>query len=321
MRIRELTVSHFLSISIIAQQIIAVVFAFYSFYQEKIELVIIYMSVATAIAVALGVFFVYQYYLAAKFILLSTLAAGVIVLLAGTLNHKHSSLLLLGIFSATILLIKTDVVPFASTEYDHKIIIHFLSCYTILIMFYAAMDDTFFNRLIDCKALTSKASNTVYRDMLTNLPDRHYMEERLKLMQQKYSLNNSLFSVVLADIDNLKVINDQYGRDTGDKVLQITSALLNNELREDDLVARWSGNQFILLCSGVGLEKAAKIAERLRLKVSQLELEAQGDQLCISVSMGVATADQSIGVDDLLSSAENAVYQAKHMGRNMVIVS
>ena len=140
-------------------------------------------------------------------------------------------------------------------------------------------------------------------------------------MQQKYSLNNSLFSVVLADLDHLKVINDQYGRDTGDKVLQITSALLNNELREDDLVARWSGNQFILLCSDVGLEKAAKIAERLRLKVSQLELEAQGDQLCISVSMGVATADQSIGVDDLLSSAENAVYQAKYMGRNMVIVS
>ena len=340
MRISELTVSYFLSVSIIAQQIIAVVFAFYSFYQEKIELVIIYMSVATAIAVALGVFFVYQYHLAAKFILLSTLAAGAIALLvsttdpmsliwcllavpvlAGTLNHKHSSLLLLGIFSASILLIKTNVVPFASTEYDHKIIIHFLSCYTILIMFYAAMDDTFFNRLIDCKALASKASNTVYRDMLTNLPDRHYMEERLKLMQQKYSLNNSLFSVVLADLDHLKVINDQYGRDTGDKVLQITSALLNNELREDDLVARWSGNQFILLCSDVGLEKAAKIAERLRLKVSQLELEAQGDQLCISVSMGVATADQSIGVDDLLSSAENAVYQAKHMGRNMVIVS
>jgi diguanylate cyclase (GGDEF)-like protein len=90
------------------------------------------------------------------------------------------------------------------------------------------------------------------------------MEERLKLMQQKYSLNNSLFSVVLADLDHLKVINDQYGRDTGDKVLQITSALLNNELREDDLVARWSGNQFILLCSDVGLEKAAKIAESLR---------------------------------------------------------
>ena len=163
MRISELTVSYFLSVSIIAQQIIAVVFAFYSFYQEKIELVIIYMSVATAIAVALGVFFVYQYHLAAKFILLSTLAAGAIALLvsttdpmsliwcllavpvlAGTLNHKHSSLLLLGIFSASILLIKTNVVPFASTEYDHKIIIHFLSCYTILIMFYAAMDDTFF---------------------------------------------------------------------------------------------------------------------------------------------------------------------------------
>jgi hypothetical protein len=59
MRISELTVSHFLSVSIVAQQIIAVVFAFYSFYQEKIELVIIYMSAATVIAVALGVFFVY----------------------------------------------------------------------------------------------------------------------------------------------------------------------------------------------------------------------------------------------------------------------
>jgi hypothetical protein len=84
MRIGELTVSYFLSESIIAQQIIAVVFAFYSFYQEKIELAIIYMSVATAIAVALGVFFVYQYRLAAKFILLSTLAAGAIALLVST---------------------------------------------------------------------------------------------------------------------------------------------------------------------------------------------------------------------------------------------
>ena len=144
MRISELTVSYFLSVSIIAQQIIAVVFAFYSFYQEKIELVIIYMSVATAIAVALGVFFVYQYHLAAKFILLSTLAAGAIALLVSTTDPMSLIWCLLGIFSASILLIKTNVVPFASTEYDHKIIIHFLSCYTILIMFYAAMDDTFF---------------------------------------------------------------------------------------------------------------------------------------------------------------------------------
>ena len=340
MRVNQLTDSRFLSVSLIAQQILAVLFAFYSFYQEKLQLVIFYMSAASVIAVALGVLFAFQYHNTAKFILLSTLAAGVIVLLAstsdsislmwclttvpvlaGTLNHRQSSLLLLGIFAASILLMTTDMAPFIATQYNNEVVIHFLSCYAILILFYTAKDNTFFSSLINCKALSPKETNIVRRDMLTNLPNRHHMEERLKIKQHKYSLNNSLFSVVLADIDNLKVINDQYGLDIGDRVLKMTGELLNNELREEDLAARWSGSQFIILCSEVGPEKAAVIAERLRLKVSQLKLESQGDQLCISVSMGVASANQSISLDDLLSSAENAVYQAKHMGRNMVVIN
>jgi len=340
MRIRESTDSNFLSLSLIAQQILAVAFAFHSFYQERMVLVIFYMSVASVISVALGVFYAYKHHNAARLILLSTLAAGAVLLLvgtsdqisliwcltivpvlAGTLSHRQSSLLLLGIFAASIWLMVSDVAPFVSAQYDNRVVIHFLSSFAILTLFYAAADNSFFNSLIDCKALSSKAADTNHCDMLTNLPDRHHMEERLKLEQQKYNLNNSLFSVVLADIDNLKAINDQYGRDTGDRVVQMTSGLLNNELREEDLVARWSGNQFILMCSGVSHETAAKIAERLRSKVSHLKLESQGDQLCISVSMGVASVDQCIGLDDLLSCAENAVYQAKHMGRNMVIVS
>lgn len=127
--------------------------------------------------------------------------------------------------------------------------------------------------------------------------------------------------MVLADLDNFKLINDRYGHDVGDNIIQTTGQLLNSELRGEDTVGRWSGNQFILLLSNASEEETVKIAERLRVKIANLEIEVQGDQLSLSISMGVASVEKYSGLDDLIPCAENGVYQAKHMGRNMVIVA
>jgi diguanylate cyclase (GGDEF)-like protein len=94
---------------------------------------------------------------------------------------------------------------------------------------------------------------------------------------------------------------------------------LRQELREDDLVGRWSGNQFILILPNISQKYAAMIAERIQLKARQIQLFSQGDQIKFSLSIGVCSTENSTGLDDLLSVAENCVYQAKQMGRNQVV--
>jgi diguanylate cyclase (GGDEF)-like protein len=161
--------------------------------------------------------------------------------------------------------------------------------------------------------------NNELQDILTALPHRHRMEQQLKHRYQQFELGNSYFCVVVADLDNCKAINDHYGRAVGDQALKKLSQFLRQELREDDLVGRWSGNQFILILPNISQKSAAIIAERIRLKARQIELFSQGDQIKFSLSIGVCSTENSTGLDDLLSVAENCVYQAKQMGRNLVI--
>ena len=107
---------------------------------------------------------------------------------------------------------------------------------------------------------------------------------------------------------------------TKPKVLHAIGVLLSEPLRGEDVVARWGGNEFMVLLPTANSEAAVNIAERLRAQAGKLAKEAQGDQLRISLSVGVASIDKCTGIDDLISTAENGLYQAKHMGRDMVIV-
>lgn len=125
---------------------------------------------------------------------------------------------------------------------------------------------------------------------------------------------------MLADLDNFKFINDRYGHDVGDEILCAVGQMLHEPLRDEDMVARWGGNEFMILLPTANSEAAVNIAERLRSKATEIEMEAQGDKLRISLSVGVASIEKRTGIDDLMSTAENGLYQAKHMGRDMVVV-
>jgi diguanylate cyclase (GGDEF)-like protein len=159
-----------------------------------------------------------------------------------------------------------------------------------------------------------------HQDQLTQLPNRNNMEGRLEKKYQQYRLINQPFSILLADLDNFKFINDRYGHDVGDDILYAIGQVLSEPLRGEDIVARWGGNEFMVLLPTANSEAAVNIAERLRAAASELDMDAQGDKLRISLSVGVASIDKCTGIDDLLSTAENGLYQAKHMGRDMVVV-
>ena len=332
--------ARFLSFSLVAQTCLAITFALYSFSRGEIKFVIFYMSVAIMLSLALGISHINRRQGLPRGLLAITLLGGSFYLLVSTSNvtsilwclttvptlvstfgNRQSLFMLAGVFAASILLLISGTVPFITYQYESIIIMRLLSSLAILAIFSVALDSSLITSLDRCKTLSIKGQDIAHRDALTNLPNRHNMEEQLKLKTHKNTLNQANFSIVLADIDNFRLLNERYGRSAGDMILKETAHLLSRQLRDDDILARWGGKQFIILLPEASAQEAEKIAERLRLKFADLDIQVEGDQLAISVSMGVASIEKCIDLDDLISRVENSIYQAKHMGRNRVVVS
>ena len=128
-------------------------------------------------------------------------------------------------------------------------------------------------------------------------------------------------AIVFLDIDHFKIINDRYGHETGDRVLQQLSARLRGIIRETDLLFRWGGEEFVILMPHTGPGEAPALGERIRVAVAERPFAASDShpEVAVTVSLGVAgTAASSIDPDALLGRADAACYRAKEGGRNRV---
>jgi diguanylate cyclase (GGDEF)-like protein len=123
-------------------------------------------------------------------------------------------------------------------------------------------------------------------------------------------------SVIIADLDHFKSINDQYGHPTGDQVLARSATVFGGHLRPYDLAARYGGEEFLLLLPGTSNEDAIIIAERIREEVAKLEVPGCPRQ--ITASLGIASWIKGESPDELVARADAALYNAKHSGRNRV---
>ena len=129
--------------------------------------------------------------------------------------------------------------------------------------------------------------------------------------------SDETFSLLLIDIDHFKRVNDEHGHLVGDEMLISVADTLRRRLRRDDLVARWGGEEFLVLLMRTGLERAECIAEELRLAVeSQVSVFASP----LTVSIGVATRTNDSSIDEMLQRCDDALYAAKRGGRNRVCV-
>jgi diguanylate cyclase (GGDEF)-like protein len=131
-------------------------------------------------------------------------------------------------------------------------------------------------------------------------------------------------AVLLVDIDHFKLVNDRYGHLTGDQVLRAVADGLTQGLRPRDLVGRFGGEEFVIMLAGSDLEQARHTAERLRVHVSEISVEASArpELVQVTVSVGVAAFRHSgLSVHELLDAADTALYAAKHAGRNCVRVA
>lgn len=160
-------------------------------------------------------------------------------------------------------------------------------------------------------------------DGLTGIHNRRWLDETLHRMVKRHEAGGNPLSLSLIDIDHFKSFNDKYGHAAGDHVLTVVASVLATKLRPTDLVARFGGEEFVIIFPDTNIEEAAIAAERVREAVATEVLEMpDGSPLpSVTISMGVSKLAEGQSVPEVLKTADAAMYEAKEAGRNRVVVS
>ena len=165
-----------------------------------------------------------------------------------------------------------------------------------------------------------KSEKHATTDALTGLGNRHAMEESFPREVKRCLQNESPVSLIMIDVDYFKSFNDKFGHVAGDRVLSAVAHILGKQFRPRDLLVRYGGDEFAVLLPDVSREEGLAIAERVRSAVSG-DTAASDDsliQIPVKVSMGVAEINDRGDFESLLKAADEALYRAKHAGRDTV---
>jgi diguanylate cyclase (GGDEF)-like protein len=166
-----------------------------------------------------------------------------------------------------------------------------------------------------------KMTEMALTDPLTGLFNRRQMNQRLQDEAARFRKHGTDFSVIIADLDHFKEINDRYGHDMGDRVLSRVALLFAEALRAGDAVARWGGEEFLVLLPGTHLSAAQEVAQRLRSAAESRLGEIDGLATPLTVTFGVATFAPSASLEGCLKAADDALYRGKAEGRNRVVTA
>lgn len=169
------------------------------------------------------------------------------------------------------------------------------------------------------KALNEQLRKEAIHDPLTGLYNRRYLEESIQRELTRIKRNRQTMSVIMGDLDYFKKVNDTYGHQAGDKVLQFFGKLIVQNTRKSDICCRYGGEEFLVLLPDISYKNACMRAEKLRLKLLDSPVDLNGKTVQLSVSFGVAAfPDDGEDFETLIVAADRALYRAKETGRNRV---
>ncbi|ADD01916.1 response regulator receiver modulated diguanylate cyclase with PAS/PAC sensor [Thermoanaerobacter italicus Ab9] len=152
-------------------------------------------------------------------------------------------------------------------------------------------------------------------DPLTNIYNRRFFMQMLEQEIERVKRNKKPFSLIMFDLDHFKNVNDRFGHAVGDMVLKSVADTVKGRIRKTDYFARWGGEEFIILLPETSLNNAVDLAEGLRKKISETELDGIGK---VTASFGVTEYRDTDTIDTILLRADNMLYEAKRAGRNCV---
>ena len=161
------------------------------------------------------------------------------------------------------------------------------------------------------------------RDPLTKVFNRRYFMDLLYREINYTTRSRQPLSCIMMDVDFFKRINDNFGHQAGDVVLQTVAQRMQKELRVYDALARYGGEEFVILLRGTPLDSALVLAERIRSLIENLLISFEGNTIPVTISMGVSVFNPEavVSPDDLLKEADQHLYRAKESGRNRVCSS
>ncbi|GAA4299517.1 diguanylate cyclase [Anaerocolumna aminovalerica] len=154
-------------------------------------------------------------------------------------------------------------------------------------------------------------------DSLTKLYNRRYFLDKINDLVKM----DTIFSLILFDVDYFKSINDTYGHNAGDLVLTGLSQIFKLILREEDIISRWGGEEFMICLPNMAVEEAFKVAEKLRLEVSKFEFQYEDNTFHCTITGGIAEYEAKLPVDRNITKIDFALYTGKSSGKNCCILA
>ncbi len=165
-----------------------------------------------------------------------------------------------------------------------------------------------------------KLEDAAIKDPLTGLHNRRKMIEVMESEFVRTERTEQPFCIVMCDIDHFKKFNDSHGHDCGDYVLVEISKLIRSTIRKQDFVGRWGGEEFLILYPETSLEGGKTVTEKVRSVIENTVFLYKGTALKITMTFGIAIHSKHKSIDDVINTADDALYEGKKQGRNRVIV-
>ena len=163
-----------------------------------------------------------------------------------------------------------------------------------------------------------KLKQDAFIDPLTGIGNRRYGEMTLSTRIYDLQTHAVPFGLLFVDIDHFKRFNDLYGHKTGDDVLAMVAKSISVSLRKIDVVARWGGEEFVVILPGATDVVARAVAERIRMLIEKSFIMADGDKLSVTLSVGATMSQSDDNVRTVVARADRNMYQSKELGRNRV---
>jgi diguanylate cyclase len=171
------------------------------------------------------------------------------------------------------------------------------------------------------KEQVRKKQEEATHDPLTGVANRLAYNQKIESEIARNKRYQSPLTLMVWDIDKFKSINDSYGHAAGDKVLKVIAKLLSSNIRETDFVARFGGEEFVIVMPETEINAAEGVAEKLRTTIENSEFHFRGKRVVITASCGIAEIKHNETEEQLFQRADDALYEAKDSGRNCYVIA